>query len=265
MPSRVTWRVVGRGMLPLAALAGTGVLWEIVVDVFQIAEYLLPAPSGVLTELVKEMPYLTPHLLITGSEIVLAFVLSIVIGIPLGMLIVSSPALEAALYPLLVSSQSVPKMAVAPLLIVWAGIGILPKILVGFVIAFFPVVMATVVGLRSVEPELLSLARSMGASQMKTYFKIRFPTALPYIFAGLKVAVTLAVVGAVVGEFVQADRGLGYVMLLANGNLNMKLAFATFVLLSGLGVVMFVTVDWIERLMIPWHASRRTGTVGGTL
>ena len=245
-------------MLPIATLLGTGVLWEIVVRAFNVPEYLLPAPSAILTALTKDAGYLAHHLGITSLEVVLGLLLSIVIGVGFGVLMVMLPPVETALYPLLVASQSIPKIAIAPLLVVWAGIGLLPKILVAFLIAFFPLVIATVAGLSSVEPEMLHLARSMGASRTRTLFKVRFPTALPQIFSGLKVAVTLAVVGALVGEFIQADRGLGYVMLLANGNFDTPLAFATFVLLSALGIVMFVLVEAIERVVLPWHASQRS-------
>lgn len=137
--------------------------------------------------------------------------------------------------------------------------------LVAFLLAFFPVVIDTVVGLRSVEPEMLHLARSMGASTPKIFVKIRLPNALPNIFAGLKIAVTLAVVGAIVGEFIQADRGLGYALLQANAMLNTKLSFAAILILAAIGVALFALVDWIERLCIPWHASRRSEMAPGTL
>lgn len=240
------------------------VIWEVAVHGFAIPEYLLPLPSAVAAELVKEAGYLAPHLAITSLETILGFLLAIVVGIVLALMIVVSPTLEATIYPLLVGSQSVPKVAIAPLLIVWTGIGLLPKVLVAFLIAFFPIVIDTVVGLRSVEPEMIQLARSMGSSQTKIFWKIRFPTALPNIFAGLKVAVTLAVVGAIVGEFLQADRGLGYALLQANATINTKLSFAVVFLLSAVGIVLFVIVDVIERLTIPWHVSHRPDLAAGT-
>jgi NitT/TauT family transport system permease protein len=246
-------------------VAAALVAWELVVWGFRVPEYLLPLPSGVARELVAEAAYLAPHLWTTALEIVLGFVLSILVAVPLAMLIVYSPALEMAVYPLLVSSQSIPKVAIAPLLIFWTGIGLLPKVLVAFLIAFFPIVIDTVVGLRSVEPEMLHLVRSMGATRARVFFKIRFPSALPNLFAGLKVAVTLAVVGAIVGEFIQADRGLGYALMQANATMNTRLAFATIAILAAVGVVLFMLVDWMERLMIPWHVSRRSDVVAGTL
>ncbi len=250
---------------PLATVAVALLAWEGLVQLRGLPEYLLPPPSGVLTALGSEWRYLAPHALVTLGEILAGFLLSVLVGIPLAMLIVASPLLERAVYPLLVASQSIPKIAIAPLLIFWAGLGIAPKILVAFLIAFFPVVIDTVVGLRSVEPEMLHLARSMGASPVKVFLKIRFPHALPSVFAGLKVAVTLAVVGAIVGEFIQADRGLGYALLQANAMLNTRLSFATILILAAIGTVLFLLVDWMERLLIPWHASRRLEAAAGTL
>jgi NitT/TauT family transport system permease protein len=137
------------------------------------------------------------------------------------------------------------------------GFGTTPKIMVAILIAFFPVVISTVAGLRSVEPELLDLAKTMGASTVQTFLKIRFPAALPHIFAGLKVAVTLAVVGAVVGEFVGANAGLGYLLLIANGNLNAPLLFAGLFIMSIVGIVLFVLIELAERVLVPWEPGRR--------
>lgn len=250
---------------PVLTMVIAIVLWEVVVRVARLPEYLLPPPSGIVEAFRAEWQYLLPHTLVTVYEILAGFFLSIAVGVPLAMLIVYSPLLERAVYPLLVASQSIPKIAIAPLLIFWAGLGLFPKVLVAFLIAFFPVVIDTVLGLRSVEPEMFHLARSMGASETKVFLKIRLPNALPSIFAGLKVAVTLAVVGAIVGEFIQADRGLGYALLQANAMLNTKVSFATIVILAVIGTVLFLVVDWIERLLIPWHASRRLETAAGTL
>ena len=249
---------------PAATVLGSLALWEAVVRGFHLPEYLLPGPSGILVALVAEWRYLAVHAGITVYEILWGFLLSIAVGIPLAVVVVASPVLERAVYPLLVASQSIPKIAIAPLLIFWAGLGIFPKVLVAFLIAFFPIVIDTVAGLRSVEPEMLHLARSMGAPQGRIFLKIRLPHALPNIFAGLKVAVTLAVVGAIVGEFIQADRGLGYALLQANAMLNTRLSFATILILAAIGVALFALVDGIERALIPWHASRRTELAAGT-
>lgn len=243
---------------PIAAVVLTLGAWQVLVAALRIPEYLLPAPSGIAAALASEWRYLAVHSLVTLSEILWGFGLAVAAGIPLAMLIVYSPLFERAVYPLLVAAQSVPKVAIAPLLIFWAGLGMFPKVLVAFAIAIFPVVIDTVVGLRSVEPEMLHLARSMGARERKIFLKIRFPSALPNIFAGLKVAVTLAVVGAIVGEFIQADRGLGYALQQATAVLNTTLGFAVILILAVIGIVLFAAVEALERWATPWAPSRRS-------
>ena len=183
----------------------------------------------------------------------LGFALSIVIGIPLALAIFLWPAFSRSILPLLVSSQAMPKVAVAPLFLVWFGFGLLPKVLIAFLIAFFPVVINTAVGLASIEPEKIYLARSMGFGATATFFKIRLPNALPAIFGGLKISITLAVVGAVVGEFVGGDAGLGYLLMVANGSMDTQLLFAGIVALTVLGVALFLLIEFAERLAIPRH------------
>lgn len=250
---------------PLGTLAVLFVAWELVVNGFKVPEYLIPAPSGIARALLAEWRYLAFHTWITLYEILWGFALAGGIGIPLAMLIVYSPAFERSVYPLLVASQSIPKIAIAPLLIFWAGLGVFPKILVAFAISFFPIVIDTVIGLRSVEPEMLHLARSMGAGERKIFLKIRVPSALPNIFAGLKVAVTLAVVGAIVGEFIQADQGLGYALQQATAVLNTRLGFAAIFILAAIGMVLFTAIELIERWLTPWSVARRSELATGTL
>jgi NitT/TauT family transport system permease protein len=183
-----------------------------------------------------------------------------VLGVGTAVLIAYSRTMDKALYPIVLFAQVIPKIAIAPLLVVWFGNGLTPKIILAVLIAFFPVVISGVAGLRSTDPELLELSATMGASRWKTFRKIRFPNALPHLMAGEKVAVTLAVVGAVVGEFVGAGEGLGYILLLANGNLDSALLFAALILMSAIGILLFVVVEAAEALLIPWHASRRSAT-----
>jgi NitT/TauT family transport system permease protein len=249
---------------PLLTLSLVIVAWQLVVVGFRVPEYLLPAPSGIAAAMAGEWRYLALHSAVTLYEILWGFVLAAVVGVPLAMLIVYSPVIERSVYPLLVATQAVPKIAVAPLLIFWAGLGLFPKILVAFAISFFPIVIDTVVGLRSVEPELLYLARSMGAGERKIFLKIRFPSALPNVFAGLKVSVTLATVGAIVGEFIQADRGLGYALQQATSVINTQLAFATIFLLAVMGIALFVAVEALEHRLTPWSAARRAEALART-
>ncbi len=241
------------------------VAWEASIVVFRIPEYLVPAPSQILLEMIAQRDALWGHTLVTTSEVLAGFALSVAIGVPLAVLIVYSPFFESTIYPLLVSSQTIPKVAIAPIFLFWFGFGATSKVVVAFLIAFFPVVIATVVGFRSIEPEMIHLARSMGASAIRTFLKIRLPHALPNIFGGLKVAITLAVVGAVVGEFVGADRGLGYVIVLATGALNTRLLFAAITFLSILGIVLFFLVNLVERLVLPPHLITGGQETGGTM
>ena len=173
------------------------------------------------------------------------------------MSIAYSKLVESFVYPLLVFSQSIPKIAVAPLFVVWFGFGIVPKVIAAFLLGFFPVVVSTVMGFKSVEQDMVDLARSMGSTRLQMFFKISLPQALPAIFSGMKVSITLAVVGAVVGEFVGSNSGIGYLLQKANGNFDLPLMFAALVVLSMIGVILFVVIDVVERLMIPWHASQR--------
>jgi NitT/TauT family transport system permease protein len=248
--------------LTLLALLGA---WQAVVLLLRVPDYVIPPPSDIAAEMVAQFPMLWSHTVVTTGEVVLGFVLSVAVGVPLAVLIVYSPFFEQTLYPLLVSSQTVPKVAVAPIFLFWFGFGPAPKVFVALLIAFFPVVIATVVGLRMIEPEMIHLARSMGAPPLLTFLKIRLPNALPSVFGGLKVAITLAVVGAVVGEFVGADKGLGYVVVLANGAINTKLLFAAISYLSLLGVVLFFLIEVAERLILPAHLIGRQEHTGATM
>jgi NitT/TauT family transport system permease protein len=240
------------GVLILAVLA-----WELAVHTMDIPPYFLPAPSAIFEEMIAQRSVLLPNALVTLSEILGGFAASVLVGVPLAVAIAYSRFFERTLYPLLVTSQAVPKVAIAPLIIVWFGFGWQPKILVAFLIAFFPILIDTIVGVKSTPVEMIHLARSMGASFWHKFWIIRFPYALPFIFSGLKVAITLAVVASIVAEFVGADAGLGYVMQVANGQLNTRLLFAAMMLLSLMGVVLFFLVEQIERAVLPWHASKR--------
>src|SRR5881409_1619055 len=252
--SRVLYSAWARPILLIGLLL---VLWEVVILVFRIPPYLIPAPLDVVVQLVNEWPKLLRESLVTTYATLGGFGLSIAFGIPMALLIAYSRTVEGFVYPLLVFSQSVPKVAIAPLFVVWFGFGIIPKVISAFLLAFFPIVVSTVVGFKSVERDMLDLARSMKASKLQVFMRISLPQALPSIFAGLKVSVTLAVVGAVVGEFVGSNSGIGYVLQIANGNFDLPLMFAALTILSLVGVILFALVDLVERFMIPWHASQR--------
>lgn len=231
--------------------------WELVTSLGGISALLLPSPSRILAATVQNFSTIMSMSVVTVYEFVLGFLLAAAIGLPLGALIVYSKPVELAIYPLLVAFQTIPKAAIAPILIVWLGTGISSKIFIAFAISFFPIVIDTIVGLRSSLPETIHLVRSMGASPFQVFRFVRFPNALPAIFGGLKVASTLAVVGAIVGEFVSSDMGLGYLVLVANGNLNTSLVFACVLMLTILGLLFYFIIEMLERVFVRWHVSAR--------
>lgn len=254
--TREEWRLRA---LPVIGILGFLAIWEIAVIFFKLPAYLLPRPTEIVRTLIEEWDQLQSNGLVTAYEMILGYVLAVAIGVPLAIGITVSPSFDRFITPILLFFQTVPKIAIAPLFLVWFGVGTMPKVLVAFLISFFPIVIDTAVGLRSISLEMIDLARSMGASRMQIFTQFRLPTSLPYLFSGLKVAATLAVVGAVVGEFVGADRGLGYILLVANSNLQTALLFATIVVLTALGLLLFYAIEVLEHFMIPWHVSRRAG------
>lgn len=238
---------------PIVVLVAVIAVWEAGTRLLAIPAFLLPPPSAIAVSLKAHWALVLQYGWATMVEIILGYALSIVVGIPLALAIFLWPPFARSIYPLLVSSQAMPKVAIAPLFIVWFGFGLLPKVLIAFMIAFFPIVIDTAVGLGSIEPEKIYLARSMGFGPVATFFKIRLPNALPSIFGGLKIAITLAVVGAVVGEFVGGDAGLGYLLMVANGSMDTPLLFAGLVGLTVLGVGFYLLVEIAESIAIPRH------------
>lgn len=243
---------------PIVLIVAVLILWQLAVTGLQIPKYLIPSPGSVLQQF-SDWPRLLRESLVTTYATLGGFLLSVLVGIPFAVAIAYSRSVESFLYPILVFSQTIPKIAIAPLFIVWFGFGVLPKIIVAFLLGFFPVVVSTVTGFKSVEPEMLDLVRSMKATRLQMFLKISFPHALPHIFSGLKVSITLAVVGAVVGEFVGANSGIGYLLQLANGNFDLPLMFAGLFVLSIIGVILFVALELVEKWVIPWHVSQRSG------
>ena len=249
--------ITSPALRPIWLIVMLVLLWDLGIRLFKIPPYLVPNPLSVIKTLGTEWPMLLREALPTLYATLGGFVLSGLIGVPVAMWISYSRLVESFVYPLLVFSQSIPKVAIAPLFVVWFGFGVVPKVIAAFLLGFFPVVVATVQGFKSVEPDVIDLARSMGASPFKIFLKFRLPQALPAIFSGLKVSVTLAVVGAVVGEFVGSNSGLGYVLQKANGTFDLPLMFAALTILSMIGVLLFLVIELVERWMLPWHASQR--------
>lgn len=249
---------LGNILLPVALLVSVVALWAISVRLFEIPEYLLPSPEVVVAKMIEEWRLFVRHGAATLSVILIGFTVSVVVGVTLALGVVLNRTIERTVMPIVVGSQTIPKVAIAPLFVVWLGFGMQPKIAVTFLISFFPVVVSSVAGLKAVESDMLDLVRSMGAGGIKSILKVRIPTALPQFFSGLKIAITSAVVGAIVAEFVGSDTGLGYLLLTSTATLDGPMVWAALLILVGVGISLFVTTVQIERLAIPWHVSIRS-------
>jgi NitT/TauT family transport system permease protein len=252
---RKAWR---GAVYPIMAIVLLLLIWEAAVYLFKMPAYLLPPPSRVFAEIWNNGHALLKHARATLSVILVAFTLSTCIGIPLALAISFSAFFKRTVYPMIVFSQVIPKIAIAPLFVIWFGFGFMPKILIAFLVSFFPVVIQSIVGFTSIRPEPLRVAQSMGAGPLDLFLKVRLPHALPNIFAGLKMAMASSAIGAIVGEFIASQEGLGYLVLVANGEMNTSLAFAGMLLLSLMGIVLYFSVETVERLTTGWHVAQRT-------
>jgi NitT/TauT family transport system permease protein len=241
----------------LLVFVASVIAWELVIVFFKVKEFLVPAPSKVLLQLFNRNLSWPYHFWVTAWETVAGFAVAAVVGIALAYLIVHYKRLNQILYPYVLLAQIVPKVAVAPLFFIWFGFGEAPKVLVAFLVAFFPIIIDTIVGLHAADPDMLDFMRTLGASPYKTFMKVRLPAALPHIFGGFKVAITLAVIGAVIGEFVGAESGLGYMIIRAQSHFRTDQVFAALFLLSVLGMALFMAFVLMERLAIPWYAKMK--------
>jgi NitT/TauT family transport system permease protein len=230
--------------------------WHFLVKLLEIPNYLLPSPLAVGETLVADWSNLLMHTRTTVGEILVGYGIAAVLGISLAVLMVTSRPVEKAVYPLLVMLQAIPKVAIAPLLVVWLGYGTLPIIATTMLIAFFPITVATTVGLKDISDNMLNLGRIMGLSWAQMFIKIRAPKSLPSVFGGLKVGMTLAVIGAVVGEFIGAESGLGALILLSTSALSTATTFAAILIIAVVGVALFWIIEGIERVAIPWHETQ---------
>jgi ABC-type nitrate/sulfonate/bicarbonate transport system, permease component len=247
-----------RALSVILTIVGLFALWQLICWAGSIPEYILPTPSDILLRMVEDADALYRHSLVTLWEVFLGFAMAVAFGIPLAILLVYSRYISQSFFPIIVGIHCVPMVSLAPLLIIWFGFGLLTKVLIAFLISFFPIVINTTVGLRSMEKEMLNLAKSLRASSAQTFLYFRLPKALPSIFGGLKVGITLAIVGAIVAEFVASEKGLGYLQLMANSQLDVTMEFAVIFTLGIIGIGLFNLVGWIERLSMPWyHATRK--------
>jgi NitT/TauT family transport system permease protein len=250
-PGRNIW-------LPLLLIAGVAAAWDLSVRFFHIPPYLLPAPLDVLMVIIHSYKSFLFNGWATLRVILTGFTCSIVFGSAIALLVVLNHFVERTVMPVIIGTQSVPMIDVAPLFVVWLGFGMAPKVLVTFLISFFPVVVSTVAGLRSVEPDMIDLVRSMGGGPWRVLRNVMIPAALPQMFSGFKIAITSSVIGAIVAEFVGSDTGLGYMLVTSTATMDGPLVWAALLILIALGVLLFALTARIERLVIPWHVSMRT-------
>ncbi len=242
---------------PLLFFAVLLILWEILVEVIKVPSFILPPPRDLWTAFFKKLPILGHHSIITFIEAVGGFVFSLVLGVGFAIAVVYSQHLQNTVYPLIVILYAMPKSAFAPLMVIWVGYGLVSKIAIAFLVAFFPIVVNTVVGLKEVEPELLELARINRGSDFDVFKKIRLPNSLPYLFAGIKVAIVLSVTGAIVAEFVAANEGLGYLVMQANYSLDTAFALVILLTLAVLSLGLFWLAEILQRKLAPWSAAVR--------
>jgi len=221
-------------------------VWQLAVPILGLSPFVLPTPLAIAKRMWVDAPLLGLQAWYTTLEVLAGFGAAVLAGIPLALAIFYSRIFERAVYPMLVALQTVPKISLAPLLVLYLGYGWGPKIGLAFLISFFPIVISTVVGLQSLDKNLVNLVRSMGSSEWQTFIKVRLPAAMPSIFGGLKVAISLAVIGAIIGEYIAAERGLGYMQLQANQQFDTTLNFATVVTISLLGVVLYFVISLLE-------------------
>ncbi|MBI3078169.1 MAG: ABC transporter permease, partial [Deltaproteobacteria bacterium] len=252
----------GDWLYPLGTIVFLVIAWELFVRLLKIPSYLVPRPYDVLLVLVDRHAEIFAHALVTAQEVALGYLLGVAVAVPCAILICWSRLLERSLMPLIVYTQTFPKSAIAPLFLIWFGYGILPKVVIAFLIGFFPMLIAMITGLRAVEPDAVDMIRSMSASKLQTFTKVRIPYSLPFFFSGAKVAATLSIVGALVGEFIGAEQGLGYLLIRANASLDTEFLFAILIPLVVLGRLFFSFVGLVERYVIGWHLAAREGAQG---
>ncbi|MBW8617320.1 MAG: ABC transporter permease [Hyphomicrobiales bacterium] len=241
----------------IAFFVGFFLFWEFSISFFNVPLYILTPPSMIVTKAWADLPRLFAYTYITGLETILGYVVAIIIALPLGLAIAFSSILRRTIYPFFVTIEMVPKIAFAPIFISWLGFGLLPKVIIVFLVCFFPIVLNAILAFNSLSEELQRFSRSTGAGVWRTFIKIRLPAALPQCFVGFKYAGLNATVGAAIAEFIGSDQGLGFYIQITTGNMRPELAFAGIFFLTAIGLVLFGFITLAERLLIPWHVSVR--------
>ena len=240
------------------------ILWEGGVRLFDIPRYILPSLSSIFEEFVSHAELIWEYTIVTGIETFVGYMIAVVLGVPLAMIVGFSRLMRQTFYPMAVALEMVPKIAFAPLFVVWFGFGFIPKMIIVFLVCFFPILLNGILGFTSLSPEMGHFSRSTGAKSLTMFWKIRLPAALPELFVGLKGAAVNATVGATIAEWIGGDAGLGYYIQIATGQLRMALAFAIIFVLAALGLILFYLVVLVEKRVIPWHVSQRAPVVGPT-
>lgn len=238
---------------PVALVLSLLVCWQVATGVWRIQAWLLPSPLRIAQAGLDARDLLGPHVWQTLAETLMGFGLALAVGLSLALLIDFSATLRQAIYPLLVVSQTIPIIAIAPLLVIWFGYGILPKVLVVTLVCFFPIVVSTADGLQSADPDLIALLQAMGATRRQVFFKVRLPGALPSVFSGIKIAITYSVIGAIIGEWVGASLGLGVFMLRSTNAFRTDWLFAAIAITALLSVALFLAVTVLQRALLPWY------------
>lgn len=228
------------------------VVWEVVCRLLSVPYFLLPPPSIVVMTIIRDFGRFYPHIVATLQEMLLGLGISVILGVSLAFLMFRYPIIERAFFPIVIGSQAIPVFAIAPLLVLWFGYGISSKVIMCAIIVFFPIVVNTLDGLKSTDPEMVFLLKSMGASETQILFKVRIPQSLPFFFSGLKIGVSVSSIGAVIGEWVGSTKGLGYLMLYANAQLRVDVVFASIFYLTFLAVALYLIVSKISKLATPW-------------
>lgn len=248
---------------PLALLAAALAVWQVVTVVEHIPDFILPGPSEIWQSAVAERDLLLSNAVPTAEIAVLGFLVALVLGFALAVLIHYSRVLEVALYPIVIASQTVPVLALAPILAILLGYTLAPKLIVVALVCFFPITVNTVDGLRSVDPDLMRMMRTLGAGRIRLFRHVELPSALPYLFSGAKVAVTFSVIGALFGEWVGSSEGLGYLMTQKQSELDTGTLFAAMAVLTLIGILLFLLVVLAERLLLPWYHQDRDALLRG--
>ncbi len=239
-------------IMPWAVTVGLFVIWEVACRVFNISSFILPKPTEIFAATVKFYGPIAGHSAHTLFTTVLGFAIAVIGGMALGLAVGASSLFYNGLYPLLIAFNSIPKVALVPILVIWFGIGTVPAVITAFIISFFPIVVNVATGLATIEPEMRDVLRSLGASRLDILVKVGIPRSLPYLFASLKIAITLAFVGSVIAETVASNEGIGYLMLAASSRSDVPLVFSGLIVIAVLGVVMYAICAWFERRMTGW-------------